>query len=122
MNASGLHGTILNENKPVVGAMIRVTGNALQGYQSAATDSGGKWCIPSLPLGINFLVEAYAPSLGYARTLADVVQGQDREIVFEVWNPDFIDFPQLPERPEPERHYLFCPACGNRIPSVPEDE
>ncbi len=58
----GLQGHVLDEaGQPVVGATIQVSGPNLQGFQGAATDLGGAYMIPSLPVGRNYEVRVEAP-------------------------------------------------------------
>ena len=115
----GFHGFIQDsDHKPVRQVMIRVTGGPLAGFQGAATGDDGRWCIPYLPTGNNYIVEAYHPTLGYSRTLADLKFGEDVEVAFTLWYSDRVDFPALPEREERELPvpWEFCPSCGKRMP------
>ncbi|MGC8722764.1 MAG: TonB-dependent receptor [Acidobacteriota bacterium] len=58
----GLQGRIVDETgQPVVGATIQVKGPNLQGFQGGATDLGGSYLIPNLPVGRGYEVRVEAP-------------------------------------------------------------
>jgi len=57
----GLQGKVVDEaGNPIIGATIRVTGPALQGFQGTATDTNGQYIIPYLPVGTNYQVKVEA--------------------------------------------------------------
>ena len=99
MVGAGIAGMVYDSTgKPVIGAMIKVTGPKLAGFQGAATGADGRYVIPFLPVGQAYQVEAEAPGLGYAVRTVDLELDKTSEV-------DLTLDPARtapPEPPEPE--------------------
>ncbi len=60
-----LQGTVTDSaGNPIIGALIRVTGPHLQGFQGTATDTAGRYAVPFLPAGKDYSVKVSAPGYG----------------------------------------------------------
>ncbi|MEJ2422272.1 MAG: TonB-dependent receptor, partial [Acidobacteriota bacterium] len=80
----GMTGKVLDsKGQPVVGAVITVTGPALQGTQGTATNVDGQFTIPYLPVGDNYQIKVSAS--GYntvVRKNIDVALGSTVTMTF----------------------------------------
>lgn len=82
----GLQGKVTDASgQPVIGATIKVTGAALQGFQGAATDINGEYRIPFLPVGKNYTVQVEAQGFNsVVRSGIDIPLGTTISLPFQL--------------------------------------
>jgi hypothetical protein len=82
----GLQGKVTDASgQPVIGATIKVTGPAVQGFLGAATDINGEYRIPFVPAGKNYTVQVEAQGFNsVVRSGIDIPLGTTISLPFQL--------------------------------------